>query len=102
MYIVFSFSFYTMRFFVFLQVSTLKFLVNDSVNAGIKLSWELKQDHVAAYAVQGHRARMEDRFVVNDDINNTGVSLFAIFDGHGGEVSIKLFIYCIVFFSLIL
>lgn len=77
----------------FLQVSTLKFLVNDSVNTGIKLNWELKQDHIAAYAVQGHRARMEDRFVVNDDMNNTGVSLFAIFDGHGGEVLIKFFKY---------
>lgn len=53
----------------------------------MKLSWELKQRHIAAYAVQGHRARMEDRFVVNEDMNNTGVSLFAIFDGHGGEVS---------------
>ena len=29
---------------------------------------------------------MEDRFVINDNINNTGVSLFAVFDGHGGEV----------------
>jgi protein phosphatase 1L len=29
---------------------------------------------------------MEDRFVVNNNINETGVSLFAIFDGHGGEV----------------
>jgi len=80
-------------------VSTLKFLVNDSLNPGIKLSWELKQDHIAAYAVQGHRARMEERFVVNEDMNNTGVSLFAIFDGHGGEVSFKLFIYCVVFSS---
>lgn len=25
------------------------------------------------------------RFVINDNINNTGVSLFAVFDGHGGE-----------------
>lgn len=55
----------------------------------MKLSWELKQGYIAAYAVQGHRARMEDRFVVNQDMNNTGVSLFAIFDGHGGEVSSK-------------
>ncbi|XP_028047839.1 protein phosphatase 1L isoform X2 [Monomorium pharaonis] len=67
------------------KVSTLKFLVNDSVNVGMKVYWELKQDHIAAYAVQGHRARMEDRFVVNEDINNTGISVFAIFDGHGGE-----------------
>lgn len=29
---------------------------------------------------------MEDRFVVNENMNNTGVSLFAVFDGHGGEV----------------
>jgi len=67
-------------------VSKLQFLVNDTVNNAVKLSWELKQDHIAAYAVQGHRARMEDRFVVNEDVNNTGVSLFAVFDGHGGEV----------------
>jgi len=67
-------------------VSKLQFLVNDTVNNAVKLSWELKQDNIAAYAVQGHRARMEDRFVVNEDVNNTGVSLFAVFDGHGGEV----------------
>ncbi|CAL7945737.1 unnamed protein product [Xylocopa violacea] len=67
------------------KVSKLQFLVNDSVNNGVKLSWELKQGYIAAYAVQGHRARMEDRFVVNEDMNNTGVSLFAVFDGHGGE-----------------
>ncbi|CAK9800621.1 Protein phosphatase 1L [Anthophora plagiata] len=67
------------------KVSKLQFLVNDSVNNGVKLSWELKQGYIAAYAVQGHRAHMEDRFVVNEDMNNTGVSLFAVFDGHGGE-----------------
>lgn len=48
--------------------------------------WELKEGNVAAYAVQGRRLNMEDRFVINEDINNTGVSLFAVFDGHGGEV----------------
>lgn len=49
--------------------------------------WELKEGNVAAYAVQGRRLNMEDRFVINEDINNTGISLFAVFDGHGGEVS---------------
>lgn len=78
-------------FLSFDQVSKLQFLVNDSVNNGVKLSWELKQGNIAAYAVQGHRARMEDRFVVNENLNNTGVSLFAVFDGHGGEVSFDLF-----------
>lgn len=70
------------------QVSKLQFLVNNAANSGDKISWELKQGYVAAYAVQGHRAHMEDRFVINEDISNTGVSLFAVFDGHGGEVSI--------------
>ncbi|XP_066583508.1 protein phosphatase 1L [Prorops nasuta] len=67
------------------KVSKLQFLVNNPVNNDVKLSWELKQGNIAAFAVQGHRAHMEDRFVVNEDMNNTGVSLFAVFDGHGGE-----------------
>lgn len=50
-----------------------------------KASWEMKMGPVAAYAVQGRRPKMEDRFVINDNINNTGVALFAVFDGHGGE-----------------
>ncbi|CAH0557570.1 unnamed protein product [Brassicogethes aeneus] len=50
-----------------------------------RASWELKLGPVAAYAIQGRRPKMEDRFVINDNINNTGVALFAVFDGHGGE-----------------
>ncbi|XP_046676999.1 protein phosphatase 1L-like [Homalodisca vitripennis] len=67
------------------KVQKLQFFVNTSGGDVDKLSWELKEKTVAAYAVQGRRPRMEDRFVVNENINNTGVSLFAIFDGHGGE-----------------
>ncbi|XP_044752632.1 protein phosphatase 1L [Coccinella septempunctata] len=48
-------------------------------------SWQMKIGHIAAYAIQGRRPKMEDRFVINDNINNTGVGLFAVFDGHGGE-----------------
>ena len=51
-------------------------------------SWDIKEETVALYAVQGRRPKMEDRFVVSKNINGTGVSLFAVFDGHGGEVSI--------------
>lgn len=50
-----------------------------------KASWELKIGPYAAYAIQGRRPKMEDRFVINENINNTGVGLFAVFDGHGGE-----------------
>lgn len=48
-------------------------------------SWDLKTSNAAAYALQGRRPRMEDRFVVDEDVRRTGVALFAIFDGHGGE-----------------
>ncbi|KAF2903690.1 hypothetical protein ILUMI_02485 [Ignelater luminosus] len=50
-----------------------------------KASWQLKSGPIAAYAVQGRRPKMEDRFVINENINSTGVALLAIFDGHGGE-----------------
>lgn len=50
-----------------------------------KQSWELKGTLSAAYAIKGRRAHMEDRFIINENINNSGISLFAIFDGHGGE-----------------
>ncbi|CAK1549736.1 unnamed protein product [Leptosia nina] len=50
-----------------------------------KQSWELKGSLSAAYAIQGRRMHMEDKFIINENINNTGISLFAIFDGHGGE-----------------
>lgn len=50
-----------------------------------KQSWELKGVYSAAYAIKGRRLNMEDRFIINENINHTGISLFAIFDGHGGE-----------------
>lgn len=68
------------------KVQKLQYFVNSAGGDVDKLSWELKEKSVAAYAVQGRRPRMEDRFVINENINGTGVSLFAIFDGHGGEV----------------
>ncbi|XP_045766125.1 protein phosphatase 1L [Maniola jurtina] len=50
-----------------------------------KQSWELKGSQSAAYAIKGRRMHMEDKFIINENINSTGISLFAIFDGHGGE-----------------
>lgn len=68
----------------FSQVIKLKFFIHTSSK---KLDWEFKGDYTAAYSIQGHRANQEDRFVIHD-IDNTGVSLFAVFDGHGGQVRI--------------
>ncbi|XP_039763751.1 protein phosphatase 1L [Pararge aegeria] len=50
-----------------------------------KQSWELKGTLSAAYAIKGRRMHMEDKFIINENINSTGISLFAIFDGHGGD-----------------
>lgn len=66
------------------KVSRLQFLVNST--GGDDLSWDEKGQNAAVYAIQGRRPHMEDRFVISEDIEGTGVSLFAVFDGHGGEV----------------
>uniref|UniRef100_A0A1L8DJT2 Putative serine/threonine protein phosphatase n=2 Tax=Nyssomyia neivai TaxID=330878 RepID=A0A1L8DJT2_9DIPT len=42
----------------------------------------------ACFAIQGRRPRMEDRFVINENINKgTGIALFGIFDGHAGDLA---------------
>ncbi|XP_023030060.1 protein phosphatase 1L [Leptinotarsa decemlineata] len=64
------------------NIEKLSFFGNADVE---RSSWQMKVGAIAAYAVQGRRGKMEDRFVINDNINNTGVALFAVFDGHGGE-----------------
>ncbi|KAL1123768.1 hypothetical protein AAG570_001541 [Ranatra chinensis] len=50
-----------------------------------KPHWDFKSSSAAAYALQGRRPKMEDRFVIDENIGGSGVSLYAIFDGHGGE-----------------
>ncbi|BFF96153.1 protein phosphatase 1L [Drosophila madeirensis] len=57
-----------------------------SAMAGDHQSWEEVKQQSSAFAVLGRRPRMEDRFILEENINNnTGVSFFAVFDGHGGE-----------------
>lgn len=55
------------------------------VSAAEKNSWDERTTGSAVYAVQGRRAQMEDRYVISENINSSGISLFAVFDGHGGE-----------------
>ncbi|XP_054708166.1 protein phosphatase 1L-like [Uloborus diversus] len=47
-------------------------------------TWELIKDDSCVYAMKGRRNRMEDRFSVMSD-KETGIFLYGIFDGHGGE-----------------
>ncbi|XP_017854979.1 protein phosphatase 1L isoform X2 [Drosophila busckii] len=54
--------------------------------AGDHQSWEEVRQQSAAYAVLGRRPHMEDRYIIEENINNnTDVAFFAVFDGHGGE-----------------
>ena len=52
-------------------------------------SWELRSasGKAACYALQGRRPKMEDRFTLIEELAGTPLQLFAVYDGHGGEVS---------------
>lgn len=77
---------------VLINVNKSRRIVGVGGKSYVGQSWELKEENLAVYAVQGRRLRMEDRFVVNENIKNTGVSLYAIFDGHGGDVRQYIFL----------
>lgn len=67
-------------------------LMNDDKDA-LSKNWKFMGTNVGLYAIKGRRSQMEDRYVINTNIMNTGISLFAIFDGHGGEVSNNYIIF---------
>lgn len=69
-----------------LKRSTMGKVSGFSTSPAERESWEHCKHVSAVYAVQGRRPNMEDRFVIDENINNdTGISFFAIFDGHGGS-----------------
>lgn len=54
-----------------------------------KVIWEVQKENLGVFAVQGRRAHMEDRF--NEaSISELSTSLYGVFDGHGGEVIVKI------------
>ena len=56
-------------------------------------TWELIKGNCCVYALKGRRPKMEDRFSVIVD-KESGISLFGVFDGHGGEVNVdNLFLF---------
>lgn len=54
-------------------------------------TWELRSNtgQSACFAVQGRRPKMEDRFTLVEKLGGTPLHLFAVYDGHGGEVRQK-------------
>ncbi|XP_051984905.1 protein phosphatase 1L-like [Xyrauchen texanus] len=58
------------------------------LDAEFSKTWEFRNNNVAVYSIQGRRDHMEDRFeVLTDLVNRSHPSVFAIFDGHGGEAA---------------
>lgn len=55
-------------------------------------TWDLRSNsgQSACFALQGRRPKMEDRFTLVEKLGNTPLNLFAIYDGHGGEVRTHL------------
>ena len=54
-------------------------------------TWELRSSSVSVFSIQGRRDHMEDRFeVLADPVNRSHPSIFGVFDGHGGEVTLTL------------
>ncbi|XP_018796697.1 PREDICTED: probable protein phosphatase CG10417 isoform X1 [Bactrocera latifrons] len=64
-------------------------LTSEASGQGDYQCWEEVRQQSAVYALLGRRPRMEDRYIIEENINNnTGISFFAIFDGHGGEFAV--------------
>lgn len=61
-------------------------LLNGFVSAHQEVH-QLIENNVGVYAMQGRRPKMEDRFNYFNDSQTTGVEYFAVYDGHGGDVS---------------
>lgn len=74
------------RSFSFIGFNNFQQLIIDEKEA-LSKNWKFEGKNVATYAIKGRRSQMEDRYVIKTNIMDTGISLFAIFDGHGGEVS---------------
>ena len=58
-------------------------------------TWDLRSSSQtsACFALQGRRPKMEDRFTLVEKLGSTPLNLFAIYDGHGGEVRMQ-FVCC--------
>ncbi|CAB3373634.1 Hypothetical predicted protein [Cloeon dipterum] len=62
-------------------------LLSKTIKSSNDSSWCTVGQKAAVFAIQGRRPHMEDRFVLAEDFGDSGISLFAVFDGHGGELA---------------
>lgn len=51
----------------------------------VPICWKEKHKNSAAYAYQGRQNYMEDRFSIFEDIGDSEISLYGVFDGHAGD-----------------
>ncbi len=68
---------------------------------GAGAAWEERwpSGGAACFAVQGRRPKMEDRFTLVEHLaKDTPLQLFAVYDGHGGEVG-RPFSFSLLFFT---
>lgn len=49
------------------------------------ICWKEKHQNSAAYAYQGRQNYMEDRFSIFENIGDSEISLYGVFDGHAGD-----------------
>lgn len=69
-------------------VGKFQIVENVNKNVDIKPFWYSLDRNVGVYAVQGRRISMEDRFNFIVNLKPMNVSIYGVFDGHGGQVSI--------------
>lgn len=72
-------------------------MISALFTSGLADVYELKPEpKVAIFGIRGRRGKMEDKFDYINEIQSLGIEMYAVFDGHGSDVSISLFIYLFI------
>lgn len=63
-------------------------VVSALFKSGLNDVYELKATpKVAIFGIRGRRGKMEDKFDYINEISKLGIEMYAVFDGHGSDVS---------------
>lgn len=63
---------------------------NVTVRSAAEDVHEMRRGHIGGYGLKGRRPKMEDRMAVRDDLGELSMHMYGVFDGHGGDVSVRL------------